>query len=289
METDYLLENRLRELDPELHRRFRDTAVICIQMLSGYRKLFPEYTDHSELHSLTVIDSCNRLAGKKQVEMLNRNEIFVLLMACYLHDSGMGISRNDYALFKDKLGEEQYFRDHPDDTIADFVRTYHHEFSGLFIEKYADVFDLPSEEYVYAIRQVARGHRKTDLYDEKEYPADYRMPDGSTVCLPYLAALVRLADEIDVAASRNPLILYDIGLLTDEVEIHENRKLMAVSALDVTESSFILHTAEKDPYMLDALDDMVAGMQGKLDLCRDVVEKRTRFRISQKEVILIKH
>ena len=258
-------------------------------MLSNYRRLFPEYTDHSELHSLTVIDSCNRLIGTGQIDKLNRNEIFILLMACYLHDSGMGINENDYAQFKDILGEEQYFKDHPNDTRADFVRTYHNEFSALFIEKYAPMFDMPSEEYVFAIKQVVRGHRKTDLYDEKEYPSDYRMPDGTTVCLPYLAALIRLADEIDVAASRNPLILFDIDLLTDEVEIWENRKVMAVESLETTDDAFILHTGEKDPEIVEALEKTVDKMQKTLDLCRDVVEKRTAFSISQKKVVLVRH
>ena len=287
--TDYMLEKRLRELDPGLHRRFRDAAVVCVGMLSNYRRLFPEYTDHSELHSMTVIDSCNRLIGPGQISKLNKNEIFVLLMACYLHDSGMGISEKDYELFKDIMGEERYFREHPGDTRADFVRTYHNEFSGLFIEKYAPMFDLPSEEYVYAVKQISRGHRKTDLFDEKEYPADFRMPDGSAVCLPYLAALIRLADEIDVAASRNPLILFDIELLTDEIEIQENRKLMAVESLETTDSAFILHTREKDPELLSSLEKTVGKMQTTLDYCRGVAGKRTPYTITQKKVVLVGH
>ena len=287
--TDFLLERRLRKLDPDLHRRFRDTAFISQRILSKFRQLFPEYTDHSELHSLTVIDSCNRLVGTEQVDMLSKSDIYVLLMAGYLHDVGMGIGEKDYEEFKDRLGAEQYFKEHPNDSRADFVRTYHNEFSGLFIEKYAPLFDMPSDEFVFAIKQVSRGHRKTDLYDENEYPADYRMPDGTTVCLPYLAALIRLTDEIDVAASRNPLILYDIDLLTNEVSIQENRKLMAVEHLEMTKSSFILHTHEKDPEILDALDRAVIKMQETLDLCRDVTEKRTPFRITQKKVVLIRH
>ena len=287
--TDFMIEKRLRKLDPDLHRRFRDAVFVCQRILSNFRQLFPEYTDHSELHSLTVIDSCNRLIGTEQIDKLNKDELFVLLMAGYLHDIGMGIGEKDYEEFKDVMGAEQYFKEHPNDTKADFVRTYHNEFSGLFIEKYAPLFDLPSDEYTFAIKQVSRGHRKTDLYDEAEYSAAYPMPDGNTVCLPYLAALIRLTDEIDVAASRNPLILYDIDLLTNEVSIQENRKLMAVEHLEMTRSSFILHTHEDDQEILDALDRAIVKMQETLDLCRDVVEKRTIFRISQKKVLLIHH
>lgn len=285
--TDYLLEKQLKKMDPAFHQMFKDTAFACQNILQRYKGLFPDYTDHSMLHSLTVIDSCNRIIGRDQISRLNKDEIFVLLMACYLHDSGMGISEKDYAEFKDKLGEKQYFEEHPDDSRADFVRTCHHDFSGLFIEKYADLFDLPSEEYVFAVKQVSRGHRRTDLFDEREYPSDYLMPDGNTVCLPYLASLIRLADEIDVAASRNPILLYDMDLLTDEVSILENRKLKAVDAVKMTKSSFIISTDEDDSVVVDAMRKMVIKMQDTLDYCREVTEKRSDFRITQKNVVLL--
>jgi len=284
--NDFLLERRLRDLDPDMHRIFLDTAFVSQQILSKYKQIFPEYTDHSQLHSLTVIDSCNRLIGRGQIEKLNKDEVFVLLMACYLHDVGMGLSDKDYEEFKDIMGEKRYFEEHPNDTKADFLRTYHNEFSSLFIEKYADLFDLPSEEYVFAVKQVARGHRKTDLYDETQYPADYKMPNGNTVCLPYLAALIRLADEVDVAASRNPMILFDMDLLRDEISILENKKLLAVESVKLTKSSFIVCTRSDDADILDAMVKMIDKMQETLDLCRDVVAKRSNFVITQKKVIL---
>ena len=269
-----------------LHRLFLDTAESSQLILTKYKTLFPEYTDHSQFHSLTVIDSCNRLIGRAQIDKLNKDEVFVLLMACYLHDVGMGISDKDYEEFKDKLGADQYFKEHPNDDRADFVRTYHNDFSGLFIEKYADLFDLPSEEYVFAIKQVSRGHRKTDLYDESEYPSEYKMPDGNTVCLPYLAALVRLADEIDVAASRNPILLYDLDFISSEIGLIENKKLMAVNEVRMTRSSFVLYADTKEKKIYTALEKAVQKMQETLDLCRDVVEKRSRFTITQRKVVL---
>ncbi|MCR5053221.1 MAG: hypothetical protein K6A69_00075 [Lachnospiraceae bacterium] len=285
-EYDYLLERKLKSEAPELHTRFKDTVLMVGHLLSRYRLLFPEYTDHSELHSVTVIDACNRLIGPKQIDKLNVDEIFVLLMASYLHDVGMGIGENEYEEFKDKMDEKGYFEKHPDATRADFVRTYHNEFSGLFIDKYADLFDLPSKEHTFAVRQVARGHRKTDLYDEKEYPVDLTLPNGNTVCLPYLAALIRLADEIDVVATRNPLVLYDIDALTDEVEIVENKKVQAIRSMDTTDDAFTLKAKTDEEDIYEGIVEMVGKMQKTLDYCREVTEKRTGFVISQKKVIL---
>ncbi len=285
--TDYLLEKRLKDLSPELHSIFMDNVTVCRFMLRKYTELFPEYTDHSLLHSLNVIEACNRIIGADQVAKLNEDEIFVLLMASYLHDSGMGISMKDYERFKDQLGAEEYFKAHPNDDVADFVRTYHNEFSGLFIERYAELLELPSEEHLFAIKQVSRGHRKTDLFDEAEYPADLKMPDGNTVCLPYLAALIRLADEIDVVSTRNPLLLYDIDFVTNEISILEHRKLNAVKAMETTASAFTLYAEDDDQEVIDGLHEMVGKMQETLDLCRDVVNSRTPFRITQEKVILI--
>lgn len=283
---DFLLERKLRKLDPKLHSIFRDTVFSTQKILSNYKLLFPEYTDHSELHSMTVIASCNRLIGKEQIEKLNADEIFVLLVGCYLHDSGMGIGERDYEEFKEVMNPEQFLAQNPGATRADFVRTYHNEFSGLFVEKYADLFEFPSDEHTFAVKQIVRGHRKTDLYNEKEYPSELKLPSGNTVCLPYLSALIRLADEIDVVATRNPLILYDINTLTDEIEIIENKKLEAIKNIRMTNDSFILSCETDDEEIYESVKEMVAKMQKTLDYCREVVEKRTPYKIRQKNVIL---
>ncbi|MCR5001025.1 MAG: ATP-binding protein [Lachnospiraceae bacterium] len=286
--TDYLLERTLARLDPDLHGRFRDTVFIVQSILSRYKLLFPEFTDHTELHSFTVIDACNRLIGRDQVDRLNKDEIYILLMGCYLHDTGMGISMGDFDEFKDRLDKSDYFEMYPDATIADFVRDRHNEFSGFFIEKYADLFEFPSSEYVFAVKQVARGHRKTDLFDEKEYPADFRLPNGNTVCLPYLAALLRLADEIDVVATRNPILLYDMGAFTREKDIVENKKLEAVKSMMMTGEAFVLSYETDEEKIAKALDEMAAKMQKTLDMCRRVINERTDYKLSQKKIVLVR-
>lgn len=286
LNTEYLMERTLRELDTRLSDNFRNVAFIAQNILYKYRALFPEYTDHSELHSMTVIDSCNRLIGQEQIRKLNADEIYILLVASYLHDVGMGISESDYDEFAEKLGVKDHFLKNPNDTKADFVRKYHHEFSGLFIEKYAGIFEIPTPEHVYAIKQVARGHRKTDLYDEKEYPSDYKLPNGNTVCLPYLAALIRIADEIDVVASRNPIILFDIDSLQDEIEIMEHKKLMAVKSIKMTKDAFIFQAVEKDEKVIQGLKEMVVKMQKVLDYCSDVIKTRTPFELTQSMIVL---
>ena len=92
---DYALEKRLRELDKDLHLRFTDTVFALQNVLSNYKLIFPDFTDHTELHSLNVIEFCNNLIGS-QINRLNADEIYCLLLGCYFHDTGMGISKTDF-------------------------------------------------------------------------------------------------------------------------------------------------------------------------------------------------
>ncbi|MCR4908902.1 MAG: ATP-binding protein [Lachnospiraceae bacterium] len=283
---DFLLEKTLKKKNPELHKNFSNIAVTSQKLLTRYLAMFSGYPDHSDLHSLTVIDFSSRLIGQKQIEKLNADEIYILLAACYLHDVGMGIGEKDYEEFGEVLGRKSYFEEHPSDTKKQFIRAYHHEFSGLFIEKYASFFEFPSPEHAFAIKQVARGHRKTDLNDEKEYPVSYALPDGNTVCLPYLASIVRLADEIDVVSFRNSALLYDPDSLEFETDIIYARRTEAVKSMKITKESFILFAQTKDEDIREAIEKMVVKMQETLDYCRDIVNAKTDFKITQKKVEL---
>lgn len=285
---DFALEKRLKELDPGLHKRFTDTVFVMQQTLGQFVRLFPTFTDHSIFHTLNVAEFCNSLIGPRQLEKLNKDEIYVLLMACYLHDSGMSITQKDYDEFKDELGAEEYFAQMPDATVADFVREKHHEFSGKFIEKYAEMLEIPTEEMVFAVKQVSRGHRRTDLLDPDEYPEALDMKDGLTVCTPYLASLVRLADEIDVVTDRNPKLLYDIEALTDEKDILHYSVLEAVESMDMSKDGFLLHACTDDPVVIAFLEKVIDKMQTTLDYCRSVTKARSGFRITQRWVRLQK-
>lgn len=277
---NFAMERRLRALNPELHRRYTAVVFGLQHYLSRYQLLFPEFTDHSELHALTVIDFCNRLLGD-QVNRLNADELYVLLAGCYLHDTGMGITMDLYREFAGRIDFGDFFASHSREDFPDLVREFHQEFSGLFIRKFASLLDVPSAAHTQAIVQVARGHRRTDLMDPAEYPADFPVPGGNTVCLPYLAALIRLADEVDVAASRNPVLLYDIGSMTDEKQIIFSRINQAIKKLEMTEKAFILHVDSTDPEILKRIRILMQKMQQTLDTCRKTVLERTPYVITQ--------
>lgn len=283
--NDFALETRLRELDKDLHSRFTDTVFVMRHILSNYKLIFPDFTDHTELHTLNIIEFCNEIIGK-QINKLNADEIFSILMGCYFHDTGMGISYADYEEFSKKIDFGDYFLTHDKDNIPEIIRNFHNEYSGLFIHKYSSFLELPSKAHEFAIIQIARGHRKTDLENEEEYPKQLEAGNGNKICLPYLSALVRLADEIDVTAARNSHAIYDISKLTKEIDLIEFMKHDAVTGLDVNEKEFVMKVHTDDEKIYQGLVKVAAKMQSTLDVCRHAVNGKTPYTITQEKVII---
>ncbi len=280
--TDYAVENRLALLSPELYRRYRDCFVVSGKMLTKYENYFPDFTDHSLLHTLDILDLTNRLIGE-QLESLNAENLYVLMMGALFHDVGMGISFSDFDEFMKKLGLPS--PDNPTDR-AWAVRRNHQELSALFLDKYAPIFDIPNEKYLFAIKQVCRGHRKTELMDEIGYPSLYEVEDGKSVYLPYLAALICLADELDISEARNISFLYDVENMPSERDRTEFHKHMAIYSVELDDDYVSVRAKTDDPAINEGVREVCDKLRDKLLYCSKVAEERSPFKITQKDVLL---
>ena len=277
---DFLCEKRLHQTDEPLHQRFRNSMFVIDQLLINYKGVFPYYTDHTMLHSEQVINYCNIIAGEEIVETLNPDELYILLMGAALHDVGMGVSRRDFDVMSGKIdGLTLYRNTHPNESDAECIRAFHQDFSAQFIRKYSRLLEIPSEEYVYCIGQVVKGHRNADLLDEALYPTDYELSDGNKVNLAYLSALVKLADELDLTADRN--LFYDYQNIDEsysEKTILCLKSHSATKRLDVRFDSLVyLYQTDEE-----SVQQEILSLSRKVDKTfseyLDVVAQRTPFR-----------
>lgn len=282
METDYGIERRLAQCAPELHSRYRDCVVISQRMLCRYENYFPDFTDHTVLHTLDILNLCNQLIGS-QMERLTPEDLYVLLMGALFHDVGMGVSTADFEQFRAVLG----FPEPADDTARAWaVRDHHQELSGLYLEKYWKMLDFPNEAYARAVIQVCRGHRKTDLMDQTGYPPQFEVEPGKTVSLPYLAALLCLADELDIAAERNVSFLYDVEHMPSPRDRREFRKHMAIRRVELEEERVVVYAWAEDPDIRAGVEEVTDKLRDKLLMCRRVAAERSSFVIPQADVVL---
>ena len=253
-------------------------------MLSQYQSTFPEYTDHSTLHTLEIVDTCNALIGD-QIDRLTPDDLYVLLMGVLFHDVGMVISEKDFysfysGTFSDEAGcvsKEEF---------QELIRKNHHELSGWFLKKYWHVFDIPNDAYAKAIIQVCRGHRKTNLFDSVEFPEALFVAEGCSVALPYLAALIRLADELDIESDRNSAFLYDPMLIKNDISRFEFLKHQCIQSVEIRPSGVLVKAVSDDPEICEGVMDTVSKAAEVLHDCRMVVSKRTSFTIQQQRIIL---
>ena len=235
---------------------------------------------------MAVIEYCNNLIGEKRIMEMNADELYVLLMACYLHDIGMGLFVKDYEDFLEHIDFGDYLETHEKISEREVIRAFHNDFSACFIEKYYEVFDIPTKEHVFAIAQTARGHRKADLYDEQAYPSTLTFHNGNTVCLPYLAAIIRMGDEVNVAEDRNSKILFNLDNYSTETQRLENEKHRAIKRMTIYPNRIELDVNTKEQDVFAAVSNLAIKLQRTLDYCREVVEHRTPYEITQKKIVM---
>jgi hypothetical protein len=145
------------------------------------------YTDHTIAHSDRVIVYLSRIS---QVCLLNKYEACILIGASYVHDIGMQDLRSGNELKE--------------------IRDLHHLLSGEIIRELGrhntdnSIFSMhiPFDEVFNFVSLVAEGHRAVDIHGKKY---DSHHLNNMEIRLRLLAALLRLADELDIDYQRAPI------------------------------------------------------------------------------------
>ena len=285
---DFLLEHKLKELNSEFAYRHTCCMSLFEQMLKKFLAVFPTFTDHTLLHTLSVTNISNQLL-RENVRKLNASEIYIYLMACALHDIGMGVSDKDIDSFIDASGLRGYVNDHPEISKPNLIRKFHNDFSSQFVKKYWELLEIPGERYANAIAEVGRGHRKTDLMDENLYPTDYDLGNGQCANLALLAAFIRLCDELDIASDRNPDLLYDTETMEgmSEKDVFEFSKHDAIHTVNFSEDSIVVIADTDKADIADGVMEAIRTVKETLEYCLSVIQERSDFYIDCKRIKLI--
>jgi molecular chaperone HtpG len=188
-------------------------------ILQGFITNFPEYTDHSIIHSKTVLGYAQHLLNT-EIEKLNEDEAYILIMAGFLHDIGMCPTSD----MKKRILESADFKS-SGKTFENHLRDIHHKLSYEYITTFWKELKIVNETYAEAIGLVGMGHRKVELLDFDSYNPEFVVKSGSDfVCLPFLAGVLRLADELDITNDRTPELLYNEYFPTNRISKEEWEK-----------------------------------------------------------------
>lgn len=285
---DFSLERRLKEQDSALAKRHACCMSLFEQMLKKFLTVFPTFTDHTLLHTLSVVNLSNQLL-QDETEKLSAEEIYIYLMACALHDIGMGTSDKDLEPFIDAAGIRAEIAALPARTKPTVIRKFYNDFSAAFVKKYWEILEIPNRRYAEAIAEVGRGHRKTNLMDEALYPANYDLGDGKRANLAALAALLRLADELDVASDRNPDLLYDTDSMEgmSEKDVFEFSKHEAIHAVAFAGEAVVIYADTEQPEIQKGILEAARTISETLASCSAVLRARSEISLAYKKVKLV--
>lgn len=94
----YSLVKRLNELGNEnieakkLYATWTLNQPMFAKALSTVNYNFPHYSMHEESHSVNIIKEIEKILGDERIKVLEATDIWMILMAAYLHDIGMSIA-----------------------------------------------------------------------------------------------------------------------------------------------------------------------------------------------------
>lgn len=266
------LELKLKELDPGLFAKFAETKTEVNLLQGKYSENFSTYTDHSLAHTYEVFTIASDLLTKQEIDNLNVDEIYILSMACILHDIGMCIPPEKIDEVSGNKEYSEFIKVNPDLSIQDYIRDIHHLLSKEFIKKEWELLKIPSAKYALGIALVAAGHRKVELADFDIYePRFYAKSGKKFACLPYLAAILRIADELDVTNSRTPRLLTKYYMPNNEISVKEWNKHIATSQRNYAGETVIFEVTCTDQNIYAALQDQFEKIQNVINYCQKVI------------------
>ena len=185
---------------------------------SRVQSIFPNYTLHNTGHSFRVMEYMSKLVS--DLSKLNDLEITMMIYAALLHDIGMAVSEDDVNAIKTnnfpfcdvKFAAMKKIKD-DDELLAmqEYVRRIHSSLSAKYIrENLKDKLIIPkltSLGFADDLALICEGHTKDyDWIKTKLRPYEIR---GDYSFNPqFIAAILRLADILDIDSNRTPYNLY---------------------------------------------------------------------------------
>jgi hypothetical protein len=232
-------EKILMEGAPERWAQYRRLVDTVINVLPYQQDHFD--THSAEHHIRQVLHNVDMLVPDDQKAAWSLIDVFLLLCSIWLHDVGKLEDYDASLSFKE-------------------IRSRHADRSYEFIVKLNEKLSLDEKEALI-IAYIVKGHTLSDL---GELPEKKGLGIGQAVTIRPLAALLRLADELDMDYRRVPDVVKRLS------KIQSNQKWTVRESIDGLEINnsvwdIIIYSTPKTFDSLDALNRTVSLVNEALD------------------------
>jgi len=162
-------------------------------------RLHPQMTLHDLHHAEAVAWNAAELArtstllSPQNAQMLGTEEVYYLLAACYLHDIGMGVQHGEQDRAEAaRVGISK----------NEVIRRHHHERSDDFVRQHAGELYLDGGQAAI-LGLLCKAHCSSEVLGKPPYVNRAGL-FGKPVRIALLAAILRIADELDLDHTRAP-------------------------------------------------------------------------------------
>lgn len=232
---DLTLIKYLKSVDSPFLPKIQEVFELVKDVLNTrIQYVFPNYTLHNTGHSFRIMEYMSKIVN--DVSKLNELEITLLIYSALLHDIGMAVSEDDVNLIKTDSfpfcevkfsAMKKIMNGNEDLALQEYVRRIHASLSGRYIvENLKDKLVIPkliNLDFAKELALICQAH--TEDYDwirinlrTNEVRGDY------TFNPQFIAAVLRLADVLDIDGNRTPYNLYKIispkGISDEEWKQH---------------------------------------------------------------------
>lgn len=232
---DLTLIKYLKSVDSPFLPKIQEVFELVKDVLNTrIQYVFPNYTLHNTGHSFRIMEYMSKIVN--DVSNLNELEITLLIYSALLHDIGMAVSEDDVKLIKTDSfpfcevkfsAMKKIMNGNEDLALQEYVRRIHASLSGKYIvESLKDKLVIPkliNLDFAKELALICQAH--TEDYDwikanlrTNEVRGDYSFN------AQFIAAVLRLADVLDIDGNRTPYNLYKIispkGISDEEWKQH---------------------------------------------------------------------
>lgn len=208
--------------------------------------LFEGYTPHDIGHKERVLENYKLIIPQSLADRFGKYEIFFLIAATYFHDIGM----IDWDGFDKPDGYNTWSKENK----AEYVRDIHHVRSEQYVrDLWMKNWPTDNQRQAEIIGRIAKGHRsrvgvkEEDLHQKQffDYEETY---NRELINVPLLCALLKLADELDFAFDRTPMILYEhFPPKEDLSKFHWNKHIITDPPITIGEQNLTIMAKARCP------------------------------------------
>ncbi|MCK4904632.1 ATP-binding protein [bacterium] len=262
--------SELFKIPPKFLASIEECEKQITQTLRRYLTNFPHFTDHSIDHSKRVLKNTTSLLGEN-INCLNDEEKYILIMSCYLHDVGMIPSERDKKKIEKNDDYKIYKQEEQGKNLADYIRHIHHELSFKFIiGNWKEIGII--KNYAEIIALVCKGHRIENLLDYDLFDPKIKVKTDY-ICIPFLAGLLRLADTLDITNDRVPDMLFNKYVPLGKISKKEWLKHRANYKLEFENGTIIIKSECERRDLYDTLLLQYENIKKELKYFRKIISR----------------